>query len=126
MWISIPAVAVGAAFGALVRWQLGRGLNALFPSMPPGTLLANLAGAFVAGFCAVALSREFSPEWRLFAITGFCGGLTTFSTFSLEVVGNLQHGKPALALCTVAVHVAGSLLMAFAGICAAHFLKSVS
>jgi CrcB protein len=122
MWKSVFAVALGAALGALLRWQFVRRLNSLFPLMPPGTLLANLAGAYIAGFCAAALP----PEWRLFAITGFCGGLTTFSTFSLEIADNLQRGKPALAFLAVAAHIAGSLLMTFAGIYSAHFLKDIS
>ncbi|MDR1368387.1 MAG: fluoride efflux transporter CrcB [Candidatus Accumulibacter sp.] len=123
---SIAVIALGAALGALLRWQLVQRLNAFFPSLPPGTLIANMIGAYIAGFCAAFLSFALAPEWRLFAITGFCGGLTTFSTFSLEIADSLQRGKIALAFCAVASHVAGSVLMIFAGIDTAHFLKNTS
>lgn len=118
MWKSVLAIAVGAALGALLRWQLGVKLNALFPTIPPGTLAANLIGAYVIGL-AIAFFASFSaisPEWRLLVITGFCGGLTTFSTFSAELMTVLQQGRMAWALALVVVHVAGSVLMTFAGI----------
>jgi CrcB protein len=118
MWKSIVAISVGASAGALLRWWLGDRLNALFPLLPPGTLAANLIGGYVIG-AAVALFATFPAvplEWRLCVITGFCGGLTTFSTFSAEVVGLLQRGQPVWALAEVATHVAASLLMTFAGI----------
>ncbi len=108
---------MGASAGALLRWWLGDRLNALFPMLPPGTLAANLIGGYVIG-AAVALFATFPaipPEWRLFVITGFCGGLTTFSTFSAEVVGLLQRGQAAWALTEVATHVAASLIMTLAG-----------
>ena len=118
MWKSILAIAVGAAFGALLRWQLGIRLNAVFPTIPPGTLVANLIGAYVIGL-AIAFFASFSaisPEWRLLVITGFCGGLTTFSTFSAELTALLQQGRISWAFGIVAAHVAGSVLMTFAGI----------
>lgn len=117
MWKSILAIAVGAALGALLRWQLGIRLNALFPIIPPGTLVANLIGAYVIGL-AIAFFASFSalsPEWRLLVITGFCGGLTTFSTFSAELVTLLQQGRVLWALGIVAAHVVGSVLMTIAG-----------
>ncbi len=117
MWKSILAIAVGAALGALLRWQLGIKLNALFPTIPPGTLVANLIGAYVIGL-AIAFFASFSalsPEWRLLVITGFCGGLTTFSTFSAELATLLQQGRVLWALGIVAAHVVGSVLMTFAG-----------
>lgn len=117
MWKSILAIAVGAAFGALLRWQLGIRLNALFPTIPPGTLVANLIGAYVIGL-AIAFFASFSalsPEWRLLVITGFCGGLTTFSTFSAELVTLLLQGRVLSALGIVAAHVVGSVLMTIAG-----------
>ncbi len=118
MWKSILAVAVGAALGALLRWQLGARLNSIFPTIPPGTLLANLIGAYVIGLfiAAFAISPALSAEWRLLVITGFCGGLTTFSTFSAEIAGLLQQGRITWALGAVAIHVAGSVVMTFAGI----------
>lgn len=117
MWKSILAIAVGAALGALLRWQLGIKLNALFPTIPPGTLVANLIGAYVIGL-AIAFFASFSalsPEWRLLVITGFCGGLTTFSTFSAELATLLLQGRVLWALGIVAAHVVGSVFMTFAG-----------
>jgi CrcB protein len=92
MWKSVLAVAVGSALGALLRWSLGMKLNGLLPGVPPGTLAANLIGAFVIGAALawIAASPGISPEWRLLITTGFCGGLTTFSTFSAEVFAAWQ------------------------------------
>ena len=118
MWKSILAISVGAVVGALLRWQLGTRLNAIFPTIPLGTLVANLIGAYVIGL-AIAFFASFSalaPEWRLLVITGFCGGLTTFSTFSAELMTLLQQGRISWALGIVATHVMGSVLMTFAGI----------
>lgn len=118
MWKSILAISLGAALGALLRWALGAKLNSLFPTIPPGTLAANLIGAYVVGL-AIAFFASYTalaPEWRLLVITGFCGGLTTFSTFSAELVPLLQQGRLSWALGAVALHVAGSVLMTFAGI----------
>jgi CrcB protein len=97
MWRSVVAISLGASLGALLRWWLGARLNALFPSLPPGTLVANLAGAYVigAGIAFFAAYTALSPEWRLLVITGFCGSLTTFSTFSAELVALLQQSRPA-------------------------------
>ncbi len=114
---AVLAVSVGAALGALLRWGLGVGLNGLFPALPPGTLVANLLGAYLVGL-AVALfaqAGDVPPEWRLFVITGFLGGLTTFSTFSAEVVHALQSGRLGWAAATVAGHVLGSLALTLAG-----------
>jgi len=125
MWKSILAIALGAALGALLRWQLGTKLNAIFPTIPPGTLVANLIGAYVVGL-GIAFFATFSaisPEWRLLVITGFCGGLTTFSTFSAEVTGLLQQGRVSWALGAVAAHVVGSVAMTFAGIGTVYLLK---
>lgn len=112
------AVAVGAAGGALLRWQLGVRLNALLPTLSPGTLLANLIGGFIIGL-AIAYFAEhpnLSPEWRLLVISGFCGGLTTFSTFSAEVLALIQSGRLEAAMGLVALHVAGSLLATWLGL----------
>lgn len=118
MWKSVSAIALGAAFGALLRWQLGLKLNALFPTVPPGTLAANLIGGYVIGLGLAFFSAlpGLAPEWRLLVVTGFCGGLTTFSTFSAEIATLLQQGRPSWALASVATHVIGSVLMTFAGI----------
>jgi CrcB protein len=118
MWKSIAAVSVGSSLGALLRWWLGARLNAHFPPIPPGTLAANLIGGYVVGV-AVAFFATYTavaPEWRLLVITGFCGGLTTFSTFSAEVVTLLQQGRGTWALAAAAAHLGGSLLMTLAGI----------
>ena len=126
MWKSILAVAIGATLGALLRWQLGTRLNSIFPTIPPGTLAANLIGAYVVGL-GIAFFATFSaisPEWRLLVITGFCGGLTTFSTFSAEITTLLQQGRISWALGAVAAHVVGSVMMTFAGIATIYLLKS--
>lgn len=127
MWKSIAAIVVGASLGAVLRWHLGIRLNSLFPTIPPGTLVANLVGAYVIGLAIAffALSPTISPEWRLLVITGFCGGLTTFSTFSAEIVALLQHGQFVWACGAIAGHVVGSLLMTLAGIGTVYGLKSV-
>lgn len=127
MWKSIVAITVGAALGAVLRWQLGTRLNSLFPTIPPGTLAANLVGAYVIGLAIAffATSPAISPEWRLFIITGFCGGLTTFSTFSAEVTTLLQQGQVLWACGAVAGHVAGSVLMTLAGMGTVYGLKNV-
>jgi CrcB protein len=115
---SIVAISLGASLGALLRWWLGLALNGLFPTIPPGTLAANLVGGYLVGL-AIAFFGTYSaiaPEWRLLVITGFCGGLTTFSTFSAEIVMLLQQGRTAWALGAAAVHLAGSVLATLAGI----------
>lgn len=115
---AILAVCLGAALGALLRWQLGLKLNEYFPTLPPGTFVANLVGGYIIGLAVAyfANASEIAPEWRLFIITGFCGGLTTFSTFSAEVVTLLQAGRIGWAATSIAVHVAGSLVATIAGL----------
>ena len=112
------AICVGAALGALLRWQLGLRLNSLAPSIPPGTLAANIVGGYVVGVAIdfFADAPDIAPEWRLAIITGFCGGLTTFSTFSAEVVALIQQGELARMAAAIAVHVMGSLGATIAGI----------
>jgi fluoride exporter len=118
MWKSILAIALGAALGALLRWLLGLKLNTLFPTLPPGTLASNLIGGYVVGLAIAffAAMPNLAPEWRLLIITGFCGGLTTFSTFSAEILTLLQQGRMSWALSGVAAHVLGSLTATFAGV----------
>ena len=126
MWKAIAAVSVGASLGALLRWWLGLALNPYFPTIPPGTLAANLIGGYVVGV-AVAFFGTYSalaPEWRLLVITGFCGGLTTFSTFSAEVVTLMGQGRALLALSAAAAHLLGSVVMTFAGIGTVVWLRS--
>ena len=118
MWTSIAAISLGASIGAVLRWYLGLHLNSLFPNVPPGTLAANLIGGYIIGIAVAyfATVPELPPEWRLFVITGFCGGLTTFSTFSAEVVMHVQQEACGSAIAMVAAHLAGSLSMTLLGI----------
>jgi CrcB protein len=125
-WRSFVAVAVGGMLGCLLRWGLAIFLNRYFPTIPPGTLAANLIGCYVIGVAIAFFTTypAFAPEWRLFLTTGFCGGLTTFSTFSAEIVILLQSGRTLWALGAVAAHLAGSLLMTFAGIATVMWFKA--
>jgi CrcB protein len=117
---SAVAVFVGAGFGALLRWWLGMMLDPLFPTLPLGTLAANLIGGLLVGVCIALFSHNASlpPEARLLAITGFLGGLTTFSTFSAEVVTLLGRTEYLWALAAAGLHLFGSLLMTAVGIMA--------
>jgi CrcB protein len=117
-WRSMTAVALGGVVGCLLRWVLALALNRYFPTVPPGTLAANLIGCYVIGgaLAVITANPALPVEWRLFVTTGFCGGLTTFSTFSAEVVMLMQGGRLAWAIGAIAVHLFGSLLMTFAGI----------
>lgn len=114
---SAVAVSLGAAVGALVRWQLGLWLNAKSWPVPAGTLAANVLGGYLAGLALAWFTQhpETSPLWRMLVITGFLGGLTTFSTFSIEVLTQLQQGRLGTALSTSALHLFGALLATWAG-----------
>ncbi len=118
MWMSVLAVSLGAVVGANLRWLLGLWLNGAGQAIPLGTLVANLVGGGLVGLLMGHFSQgtALSPEWRLFAITGLCGALTTFSTFSLEMFAALQAGKWGMALLGVLVHVVGSILMTALGL----------
>ena len=111
------AVGLGAALGALLRWMLALWLNSLHEGVPPGTWVANVAGGYMVGLAVAwfAQQPDLAPQWRLFVITGFLGGLTTFSTFSVEVVAPLQQGRLGTAIAVVALHLFGSLLATWAG-----------
>lgn len=115
---AIVAICVGASLGALLRWVLGLKMNSFMPSIPPGTLAANLIGGYVVGLAVAffADTPDIAPEWRLLIITGFCGGLTTFSTFSAEIVTLIQQGELARMALAISLHLAGSVLMTIAGI----------
>ena len=112
------AVGIGAALGAWARWLLGLALNPLFVALPLGTLAANVIGGYLIGI-AVGLFH-FNAQWplalKLFAITGFLGGLTTFSTFSAEVVERMLAGQPLLAIGLASVHLVGSLTATWLGL----------
>ena len=125
MWKPIVAISLGAALGALSRWGLGNQLNSVFPTVPLGTLSANLIGGYIIGVAIAFFAQApgLAPEWRLAVITGFCGGLTTFSTFSAEVITLLQQGRMVWAMGAIALHVCGSLLMTVAGIASWQWLQ---
>jgi fluoride exporter len=125
MWTAIVAVSLGAALGALLRWALAAGLNQVFPALPPGTVVANLVGAYLIGLALALFAQmpHLTPEWRLFVITGFLGGLTTFSTFSSEVVAALQQGRLGWAAATVSLHVLGSLGLTLLGLATPALLR---
>jgi len=111
------AVGIGGAIGSWLRWGLSTWLNGRVPKFPLGTLASNLIGGYLVGF-AVAyflVRHDLSPEWRLFVVTGFLGGLTTFSTFSAEVTELLARGDYVAGIGLAAVNLFGSLLLTAAG-----------
>ncbi|MCL2636167.1 MAG: fluoride efflux transporter CrcB [Betaproteobacteria bacterium] len=112
------AVGCGAALGAWLRWCFGMLLNPLWLAVPLGTLAANIVGGYLVGVAVGTfhLHAGLPPALKLFAITGFLGGLTTFSTFSAEVVERLLAGQPGLALGLSALHLAGSLTATWLGL----------
>ncbi|MGO1460896.1 MAG: fluoride efflux transporter CrcB [Marinobacter sp.] len=118
MWLSFFAVSVGAVIGANLRWFLGLWLNTGYHAVPLGTLAANLCGGWLIGLLIGYFSQAstLAPEWRLFAITGLCGALTTFSTFSLEMFAAIQDGKWPMAIAGILLHVVGSVLMTALGL----------
>ena len=115
--LSIGAICAGASLGAVLRWGLGLRLNPLLPSLPLGTLASNLVGGLLIGLADAFFNfhSQVPVEWRLFAITGFLGGLTTFSTFSIEVVSLLGRQQYGWALAAAALHLAGSLALTALG-----------
>lgn len=125
MW-PVIAICVGASAGALARWGLGLWLS---PGgvIPWGTLAANLIGGYLVGLCVAVFQANphLDPVWRLALVTGFLGALTTFSSFSAEVVHLLLHARYALALGTAALHLLGSLTLTMAGIWTARNLLSI-
>lgn len=125
MWQAIAAISIGASLGAVLRWLLSINFNTALPSLQPGTLIANLLGGYLIGIGVAYFANhpEIPTEWRLFAITGFLGGLTTFSTFSAEIIALLQAEKITLACITIALHVCGSLAMTMLGIATVSLLK---
>jgi fluoride exporter len=115
-WTQFAAVGIGAACGAWLRWGLSLLLNPLYPALPLGTLTANLAGGFIIGvMMALAEPLHLSVTMRLLLITGFLGGLTTFSTFSAETMGPLLRGEYMTGAVVIVSHVTGSLLLTGAG-----------
>lgn len=125
MWNSILAISVGASLGALIRWLLGLSLNAIFPAIPAGTLASNLIGGYLIGVALAFFADHptLAPEWRLLVITGFLGGLTTFSTFSAEVIVLIQQQRLFWATAAIGAHVIGSLTMTLFGLASVAILK---
>lgn len=117
------AVGAGAALGAWLRWGLGALLNPHFPPLPLGTLVANLLGGYLVGVAVAIFAQHpgLAPEARLFLITGFLGGLTTFSTFSAEAVHLLTRGEYGWAAVHMGSHLAGSLAMTLLGMLTVKF-----
>ena len=116
----VIAICIGACAGALARWQLGLWLNPIATSgtvLPWGTLAANLIGGYLVGVCVAVFQAmpELDPTWRLLLVTGFLGALTTFSSFSAEVVAMLAQQRYALALGTAGLHLLGSLALTVIG-----------
>lgn len=125
MLASILAISAGASAGAVLRWLLGMSLNAMFPAIPPGTLAANLIGGYLIGVAMAVFADHpgLAPEWRLLIVTGFLGGLTTFSTFSAEVTTLIQQGRLLWASAAVGLHVAGSLALTLLGLASVKLLE---
>ncbi|MES2832352.1 MAG: fluoride efflux transporter CrcB [Pseudomonadota bacterium] len=122
---SVIAISVGASLGAILRWGLASAFNAMFPTIPPGTWLANMLGGYLVGVALAFFGQyaDLAPEWRLLVITGFLGGLTTFSTFSAEVTTLIQQGRMLWAGLAISAHVVGSLLMTMLGLASVAWFK---
>ncbi len=126
--LGFAAIGSGATLGAWLRFWLGLRLNAIFPTLPFGTLAANLIGGYVIGVALGAINLELglSTQTRLFLMTGFCGGLTTFSTFSAEAYILFARGQLGWGLGMIGIHVCGSLLATTSGVLTIHFLRSLA
>jgi CrcB protein len=116
--LAVVAICMGASLGALARWRLGLWLSTPGSVLPWGTLAANLIGGYLIGVCVAVFQAlpQLDPAWRLALVTGFLGGLTTFSSFSAEVVAMLVQQRYALALGTAGLHVLGSLALTVLGL----------
>lgn len=127
-YYALLAIGSGAALGAWLRWGLALCFNAYLPQLPIGTLIANLLGGYLIGLALAFFMQHpsVSPEWRLLIVTGFLGGLTTFSTFSAETVTLLLRGQYAWAAGIILTHLGGSLCMTFLGIHTFKWLNSTA
>lgn len=117
MYSSILVIAAGGGLGSLLRWFLGNRLNSIFPSLPLGTLAANLIAGYIIGVAIGFFARMpgIAGQWRLFVITGMMGGLSTFSTFSAEVASHLQNEEFGWAAGEILIHVTGSVTLTLLG-----------
>ena len=125
MWPSILAIFCGAGLGALLRAGFNATTVNIASMLPLGTFFSNMVGGYLIGIAVAFFGNNpaLSPEWKLFVITGFLGGLTTFSSFSAEVVGLMQRGEVTWALGTALLHLVGSLCLTFLGILTYQALK---
>ncbi len=125
--LPVLAICIGASVGALSRWGLSLWLSP-GGTIPWGTLAANLVGGYLIGVCIAVFQSlpQLDPAWRLLLVTGFLGGLTTFSSFSAEVVLFLMEARYGLAVATATAHVVGSLLMTVIGVKSALFLIAMN
>jgi CrcB protein len=125
MWPSIFAIFCGAGLGALLRAGFNLATVSITSTLPLGTFISNMVGGYIVGIAVAFFGNNpsLSPEWKLFVITGFLGGLTTFSSFSVEVVGFMQRGEVTWALGTALLHLVGSLALTFLGILTYQALK---
>ena len=116
MYYPLISIALGSILGAWLRWLIGLKLNPIFPAIPLGTVIVNFIGGFIIWFAISYFSQSaLSPNYKLFVITGFCGALTTFSTFSAEIIALLQQGKLSYAVAAIVIHVIGSLVFTLIG-----------
>jgi CrcB protein len=125
MWLSVLAIFCGAGLGALLRAGFNLATVGIASMLPLGTFVSNMVGGYLIGIAVAFFGNNpnLSPEWKLFVITGFLGGLTTFSSFSAEVVGFMQRGEVTWALGTALLHLVGSLCLTFLGILTYQALK---
>ena len=125
--LQVIAICVGACVGALTRWGLGLWLNTAAAPLPWGTLAANLIGGYLIGICVAVFQAlpQIDPVWRLALITGFLGGLTTFSTFSAEVTVLIQEGRILWATGAISAHVIGSLVMTMLGLATVSAFRTI-
>ena len=125
MYLSLLSIALGSVIGAWLRWGISLRFNSVFENIPFGTVIVNLIGAFIIGLAVSFFSNSsISPNYKLFVVTGFCGALTTFSTFSVEIVALLQASKFEYAISTIAIHVIGSLIFTVLGILSYQFFTN--